>query len=202
MNPSLSTRQSTTSTNSNSALTRAYGPSASNAVSLGLIHRHQLHSASSANTLFNLGHYNECADLCLEILSSSRPPAEAIQARCHMYLSMDGVGYAEDDEEELNDKGRLRAAKLRLKHAERAVQLWDIVVDRRGESRFPVQKAKGEREEAKALVEAAKAGVVEAEAQYPDETGRDSAGPTREDDDGSEDGEIIPKHKSPYFHIS
>lgn len=56
------------------AIQRTYGRCPSNAVTLGLIHRHHLHTASSADYLFKLGHYGDCAALCLKILRSERLP--------------------------------------------------------------------------------------------------------------------------------
>jgi hypothetical protein len=52
-------------------------------VTLGLATRHKLHSAATADYLYRLGHYDDCADVCEAILNSDPLPAEAIQARCH-----------------------------------------------------------------------------------------------------------------------
>ena len=196
MNPAISTPHPT-------AMHRTYGSSPSNAITLGLIHRHQLHTASSADYLFNLGHYSDCAALCLQILSSTRLPAEAIQARCHMYLATEGVGYADVEEDDFRGTGKgewvkRRMAWLRLQHAEKAVGLWDVVVERRGESRFPVEKAGSEREEARALVEAARAGVLALDVQDEGDGGERVA-LSAEVEDGSEEGEIVQKSNSPYL---
>lgn len=54
-------------------------------------------------------------------------------------------------------------APRRLSHAWKAVELWSIVIERRGVSRFPVDKAREEREEARLLVEAVPVAAAERE---------------------------------------
>lgn len=54
-------------------------------------------------------------------------------------------------------------APTRLSHAWKAVELWSTVIERQGLSRFPVEKAREEREEARLLVEAVQIGVEERE---------------------------------------
>lgn len=130
-------------TNKTNPLTLAYGPSTYNAVTQGLAHRHKIEEAASADYYFTIGHYGDCRALCNQILEAA--PSEAIQARAHIYLAMEGVG-AED-------------AAVRLRQAERAVELWRVVIERRGASRFPVEKAREEMEDARLLVEVARVGV-------------------------------------------
>ena len=62
-----------------------------------------------------------------------------------MFLAMEGVG-SED-------------ARVRVRHAERAVELWECVVERQGASKFPVERAREEREDARGLVEVARGQV-------------------------------------------
>ena len=50
-------------------------------------------------------------------------------------------------------------ARVRLRHAERAVELWECVVERTGASKFPVERAREEREDARGLVEVARGQV-------------------------------------------
>jgi hypothetical protein len=116
---------------------------------------------------------------------------------------MEWVGYADVKEEDFRGEGKgawvkRRMALLRLQHAEKAVKLWDVIVERRGESRFPVEKARSEREEARALVGAARAGFARVENEGDGDIGASSA----EVEDGSEDGEIVQKSKSPYSALS
>lgn len=118
--------------------------------------------------------------------------AEAIQARCHMYLAMSGVG-SEDAEE-------------RLTHAERAVELWDVVITRKGESRFPIAKAKEEKEIAKSLAEACNSAVLEVQEEWEAEAERmakEMEEGTVMEVDGEEEGEIVEvRQRSGYFSAS
>ena len=69
-------------------------------------------------------------------------------------------------------------APTRLSHAWKAVELWSTVIERRGVSRFPVEKAREEREEARLLVEAVQIAVEE------------SVDTPMQDDDEMEEGEL------------
>ena len=84
-----------------------------------------------------------CQETCYDVLQAQ--PSEAIRARSHMYLSMEGVGpdYASG----------------RAYHAGMAIEAWEAVINRTGASRFPIEKARKELELAKQLLEIANAAV-------------------------------------------
>ena len=52
--------------------------------------RHKVLELEAAERSFDSERYAECASTCYEVLRAE--PSEAIQARCHMYLAMEGVG--------------------------------------------------------------------------------------------------------------
>lgn len=51
----------------------------------GLNIRHKVHEMAMADRLFTDHRYSECRLVCYDILDAE--PAEAIEARCHMYLA-------------------------------------------------------------------------------------------------------------------
>ncbi|KAK0904731.1 hypothetical protein LTR02_006901 [Friedmanniomyces endolithicus] len=91
-----------------------------------LIQRHKVRESCEAEQLFRRGKYQECAQKCREILRGE--VSEAIEARAHFYLSTLVVGS--------------RSAIERAFHARKAVEAWEVVIERTGASRFPVEEAR------------------------------------------------------------
>ncbi|KAK1063679.1 hypothetical protein LTR74_009291 [Friedmanniomyces endolithicus] len=90
-----------------------------------LIQRHKVRESCEAEQLFQRGRYQECARICQGILGGEA--SEAIEARAHFYLSTLVVGS--------------RSAVERAYHARQAVEAWEVVIERTGVSRFPVEEA-------------------------------------------------------------
>jgi hypothetical protein len=109
-----------------------------------LLLRHKVDAAAHALKAFSEGQYDVCRALCNEVINSwgdEGRPSEAIRARCHMLLAHDEVlpGYA----------------TVQVHHAATAVKLWNVIMERTGKSRYPIEEAqKALREARKLLTEA------------------------------------------------
>lgn len=61
------------------------------AVDLALRRQNKVREAAVAERLFAAEQYDECADMCYEVLKAVPIPSEAIQAKCHMFLATEAV---------------------------------------------------------------------------------------------------------------
>ncbi|KAK3673018.1 hypothetical protein LTR78_007129 [Recurvomyces mirabilis] len=98
--------------------------------------RHEVTTMTEADTCWEQGRWVECAERCYQVLRAA--PFEAIEAKCHMYLSTEEVGPKEMGGQ--------------LWHANKAIELWRIVIDRSGMSRFPIEKARPQLEVAEEML--------------------------------------------------
>jgi hypothetical protein len=67
-----------------------------------LLAQNQIHEIHRAEQLFarrqDPGASTECADLCVGIVTSVEQPSEAVMAKAHAMLAVDGVGPAKESE--------------------------------------------------------------------------------------------------------
>lgn len=101
--------------------------------------RNRVPQLAEAEHFYEDENFDACAQKCYEVLQAE--PTEAIRARCHMYLATAAVGP--------------ELASGRARHAEMAMGSWRVVVERKGASRFPVERARAELERAESLLEEA-----------------------------------------------
>lgn len=66
-----------------------------------LFTRNQIHDIHEAEQLFSLRHYStqamQCACICKAIVSEKEQPSEAVMAKAHAILAVEGVGRATKD---------------------------------------------------------------------------------------------------------
>ena len=67
-----------------------------------LFTRNQIHEIHRAEQHFALRHIpdeaTKCEDLCMAIVSEREQPSEAVMAKAHAMLAVDGVGWIKDGE--------------------------------------------------------------------------------------------------------
>lgn len=122
----------------------SYGKHPYDSVLCGLQRKHRTSTAQKIDKAFSHGQYDEVKRLCNELLSSAgnQNVSEAVQARCWLYLARKEVTTRDDG--------------FRVMCADKAVRMWQMVLERRGVSRFPVEKAREEMKAAQRVVEEVK----------------------------------------------
>ncbi|KAK3118033.1 hypothetical protein LTR53_000070 [Teratosphaeriaceae sp. CCFEE 6253] len=92
-----------------------------------LIQHHMVRELTEAEACFAAADHAACRRLCHGILQTRA--AEAVQAKAHMLMARVCA-----------EGGETRALHWRW-HKEEAVRYWETVIERRGESRFPIERA-------------------------------------------------------------
>jgi hypothetical protein len=113
-----------------------------------LLHANRVHDIAAAERAYNAGNFADCRSECwvlAHLPEGSRQPSEAIMAKAYTFLSREEV--------------LPRSPRSRAKFAQRAIDKWEIVIERRGVSRFPIEEAKRRMEEVIGLLDEAHAAV-------------------------------------------